>query len=940
MSSHQTLPTSNLSSDSGSSSGNKAPPSKSTIALNQEHKSSPELSSTAKKVTPGRRSRQANESSPPAPQQQQQEQQEQQMQSPTQREHETTGGQGQGLYSDYNRVYTLSPPERRDYSVFPSTPQYDPTLLDISEPLSPFFRTSPPRVTPSRYYIPSAGSLALAAAATTTTTGISRTSLPPPKYSMKDDSIRQDVAAAEDNMSPSGAVAFAVGGGSGSGSVTRRPTGAGDGLDQIIRASESTDYEYHPAMGRVVKITKETVRGQEQVGQDDDGDNNDGEEDKDNSSPPRESILRNNGKVVVVSPPEGDVPRKGTMANSSGYDLPNVPDSPYGPPGVYPPYHHGSSPYYPHAATGIPPPAHGYPYPPSFHRNATHMADGIEAMAHDRYRQYYYGVPPYGYGYDVAPGSSSLGKRKRMQDPHPLQPQDDREHEMEQEGSGEDYGSVLPRPYYYDRDRQSYRYYRPPVSESFESSSDSGSKQRRTRAGAPPAISKAPTYPPPPSPNRYGMQGADSSAATYPPGARSHPSSRLVPGGPASSYGNVGRYHPPTRYEDNQGYPFPPQELYSRPSRGGGGGYVEGGGVTYGYPSGQPSSPVPKHSHHVQSEDMHASPMSSKQKLGSNATVSSPKEISSPSKAKASTNAQAAIAAGMTEPSSAKEVDFDITAPPTEPITPPSNDPICTSCSELKEDDVLCGRGGGTNTQIGNRRFRSLVQEFQPTYLLCRRKEKPQIARTIVLIIRKRGGRFLKKNEDDGTYFEVGDEKAEAKTCQALREGLDVRATKSTIDGRKKSGRARSNNKKKESVLPDGRGADAVHVETESPRRDGPPPAPYYEVFPYAPPPPPYYYGPYDPYYSPPFDLATSPHSSSYTPRKRVARFLPSSGDAPYSGEYHGYHHAPTPYKHHHGYQYMPEQRPPQQRELIQEEANAMTWEMEFSPPRSGIVKK
>jgi hypothetical protein len=112
------------------------------------------------------------------------------------------------------------------------------------------------------------------------------------------------------------------------------------------------------------------------------------------------------------------------------------------------------------------------------------------------------------------------------------------------------------------------------------------------------------------------------------------------------------------------------------------------------------------------------------------------------------------------------------------------------SLGDVNTYDVLCGRGGGTNSQVGNRRFRKLVQDFQPTYLLARRKEKPLLARTIVLIIRKRGGRFLKKDEDSGELFEVGDLKAEAKTSQALREGLDVRATKSAasslLDKKKK----------------------------------------------------------------------------------------------------------------------------------------------------------
>jgi hypothetical protein len=135
--------------------------------------------------------------------------------------------------------------------------------------------------------------------------------------------------------------------------------------------------------------------------------------------------------------------------------------------------------------------------------------------------------------------------------------------------------------------------------------------------------------------------------------------------------------------------------------------------------------------------------------------------------------------ANMLLPEAAEEVDFDVADPPMEPITPPSEHSLVDSLANVNGHDVICGRGGGTNSQVGNRRFRKLVQDFQPTYLLARRKEKPLLARTIVLIIRKRGGRFLKKDDDSGEMYEVGDVKAEAKTSQALREGLDVRATKS-----------------------------------------------------------------------------------------------------------------------------------------------------------------
>jgi len=149
---------------------------------------------------------------------------------------------------------------------------------------------------------------------------------------------------------------------------------------------------------------------------------------------------------------------------------------------------------------------------------------------------------------------------------------------------------------------------------------------------------------------------------------------------------------------------------------------------------------------------------------------------------------------GIMLPKAASEVDFEVTSPPMEPILLPSEHPICDSPAAINAHDVLCGRGGGTNSQIGNRRFRKLVQEFQPTYLLARRKEKPLLARTIVLIIRKRGGRFLKKDDETGELYEVGDAKAEAKTSQALREGLDVRATKSAanslLDKKKKKKKA------------------------------------------------------------------------------------------------------------------------------------------------------
>jgi len=148
---------------------------------------------------------------------------------------------------------------------------------------------------------------------------------------------------------------------------------------------------------------------------------------------------------------------------------------------------------------------------------------------------------------------------------------------------------------------------------------------------------------------------------------------------------------------------------------------------------------------------------------------------------KPSRAAQAAIAAGMTVPAVANEVPFDILDPPLTPVIPPSTRPVCSVLYDMNPNDVLLGRGGGTNNQLGNQRFRTLVQQFQPIYLLCRRKDKPLIARSVVLIVRKRGGRFLRKDDGGAMLYEVGDIKAEAKTSQALREGLDVRANRTSL---------------------------------------------------------------------------------------------------------------------------------------------------------------
>jgi hypothetical protein len=94
----------------------------------------------------------------------------------------------------------------------------------------------------------------------------------------------------------------------------------------------------------------------------------------------------------------------------------------------------------------------------------------------------------------------------------------------------------------------------------------------------------------------------------------------------------------------------------------------------------------------------------------------------------------------------------------------------------INNNDVLCGRGGATNSHIGNRSFRLLVKEYKDKYLKAKKKEKPNVAGEIVDKIRGLDppGRFLKKDRETGYWLDIGDVRAKEKTSQALREGAPL----------------------------------------------------------------------------------------------------------------------------------------------------------------------
>jgi hypothetical protein len=88
-------------------------------------------------------------------------------------------------------------------------------------------------------------------------------------------------------------------------------------------------------------------------------------------------------------------------------------------------------------------------------------------------------------------------------------------------------------------------------------------------------------------------------------------------------------------------------------------------------------------------------------------------------------------------------------------------------------NDVLSGRGGRINAHVGNVQFREIVAERKKDYLAKETKklEKAHIAADIVYFIRRMDppGRFLKE-DSNGAWWDIGDQKAIKKVGQALRE--------------------------------------------------------------------------------------------------------------------------------------------------------------------------
>jgi hypothetical protein len=90
----------------------------------------------------------------------------------------------------------------------------------------------------------------------------------------------------------------------------------------------------------------------------------------------------------------------------------------------------------------------------------------------------------------------------------------------------------------------------------------------------------------------------------------------------------------------------------------------------------------------------------------------------------------------------------------------------------FRTEDVFLGRGGFCNQQRGNLSFRALIAAYRDAYHALPKFGKGQLARNVCNYVRLSGGRFLELRRDNRTaqWYECGDDRAQAKCSQALRE--------------------------------------------------------------------------------------------------------------------------------------------------------------------------
>jgi hypothetical protein len=95
---------------------------------------------------------------------------------------------------------------------------------------------------------------------------------------------------------------------------------------------------------------------------------------------------------------------------------------------------------------------------------------------------------------------------------------------------------------------------------------------------------------------------------------------------------------------------------------------------------------------------------------------------------------------------------------------------------DVKDNDILCGRGGKSNHHPGNKKYRLVVSRMKMNYRRMGSKMlKTDLSRAIVEHVYGYGGRFLKYDKDTSRYAVLSSAEARKKTSQALREMKEVK---------------------------------------------------------------------------------------------------------------------------------------------------------------------
>jgi hypothetical protein len=97
---------------------------------------------------------------------------------------------------------------------------------------------------------------------------------------------------------------------------------------------------------------------------------------------------------------------------------------------------------------------------------------------------------------------------------------------------------------------------------------------------------------------------------------------------------------------------------------------------------------------------------------------------------------------------------------------------------EIREWDVLCGRGGRSNHHPGNKRYRQVVSEMKASYRNIEAKSaKTDLSKAILDHVYSYGGRFIKQDRATGRAYVLTVAESRKKTSQALRETKELKWT-------------------------------------------------------------------------------------------------------------------------------------------------------------------